>query len=126
MNKISMTSQVFSKRNMEVKPAYAGKFPMPTFNTKNMVDIICNHKKCGVKKKYAIDFASTQLRIIRLRKYPIDPKAYLELCNNLRNINSFTCDLILPPANFVCGGYTVFTLSVRPCVRPSVCNILFP
>ena len=24
------------------------------------------------------------------------------------------------PANFVCGGYTVFTLSVRPCVRPSV------
>ena len=87
---------------MEVKPAYAGKFPMPTFNTKNMVDIICNHKKCGVKKKYAIDFASTQLRIIRLRKYPIDPKAYLELCNNLRNINSFTCDLILPPTNFGC------------------------
>ena len=24
------------------------------------------------------------------------------------------------PANFVCGGYTVFTLSVRVCVRPSV------
>ena len=26
------------------------------------------------------------------------------------------------PANFVCGGYTVFTLSVcvRACVRPSV------
>ena len=32
--------------------------------------------------------------------------------------------LVIPPANFVCGGYTVFTLSVRPsvcpCVRPSV------
>ena len=28
--------------------------------------------------------------------------------------------LIIPPANFVCRGYTVFTLSVRPCVRPSV------
>ena len=28
--------------------------------------------------------------------------------------------IILPPANFVCGGYTVFTLSVRPCVRQSV------
>ena len=28
-------------------------------------------------KKYAIVFASTQLRINRLRKYPIDPKAYL-------------------------------------------------
>ena len=25
-----------------------------------------------------------------------------------------------PPANFVCGGYTVFTLSVRPSVRSCV------
>ena len=34
------------------------------------------------------------------------------------------------PANFVCRGYTVFTLSVRvsvrPCIRPSVRNALFP
>ena len=39
-----------------------------------------SRKKRGViffKKKYAIVFASTQLRITRLRKYPIDPKAYL-------------------------------------------------
>ena len=28
--------------------------------------------------------------------------------------------IIILPANFVCGGYTVFTLSVRPSVRPSV------
>ena len=28
----------------------------------------------------AFVFASTRLRIIRLRKYPIDPEAYLELC----------------------------------------------
>ena len=42
------------------------------------------NKKTGVitekivgSKKYAIVFASTQSRIIRLRKYPIDPKAYL-------------------------------------------------
>ena len=28
--------------------------------------------------------------------------------------------LLYPPANFVCRGYTVFTLSVRPCIRPSV------
>ena len=38
--------------------------------------------------------------------------------------------IIIPPANFVCGGYTVFTLSVRacmrPCVRPSVHKVLFP
>ena len=41
----------------------------------------CNQreKKGGVKKIliYAIVFASTQLRITRLCKYPIDPKAYL-------------------------------------------------
>ena len=38
--------------------------------------IVITEKKCGIKK-YAIVFASTQLRITRLRKYPIDPKAYL-------------------------------------------------
>ena len=31
-----------------------------------------------------------------------------------------TLQIIIPPANFVCRGYTVFTLSVRACVRPSV------
>ena len=31
------------------------------------------------------------------------------------------CVYLYPPANFVCGGYTVFTLSVRA----SVCNVLF-
>ena len=31
-----------------------------------------------------------------------------------------TLFVVIPPANFVCRGYTVFTLSVRPCVRPSV------
>ena len=29
--------------------------------------------------------------------------------------------IFIPPANFVCGGYTVFTLSVRACVHPCVC-----
>ena len=28
--------------------------------------------------------------------------------------------VVIPPANFVCGGYTVFTLSVCACIRPSV------
>ena len=32
----------------------------------------------------------------------------------------FKDNIIIPPANFVCGGYTVFTLSVPACVRPSV------
>ena len=51
---------------------------MATFNKKNMVDFICKHKKRRVKKS-AINFTSTQLRIIWLRKYPIDTKAFLEL-----------------------------------------------
>ena len=29
-------------------------------------------------------------------------------------------NIIIPPANFVCRGYTVFTLSIRPSVRVSV------
>ena len=43
---------------------------------------IITEKKTWRKKiwKYAIVFASTQLRITRLRKYPIDPKAYLGCC----------------------------------------------
>ena len=32
------------------------------------------------------------------------------------------CIIIITPANFVCGGYTVFMLSVRASVR----NVLFP
>ena len=55
---------------------YASTFPMVSCNKK-----MCNDskKKRGVKK-YAIVFASTQLRITRLCKYPIDPKAYLGCC----------------------------------------------
>ena len=41
---------------------YAGKFPMATFNKKNIVDIICNHKKSGVKNK------NTQL-ILQVRNW---------------------------------------------------------
>ena len=53
---------------------YASTFPMASCNKKT-----CNHrKKRGVKNmKIHNVFASTQLRITRLRKYPIDPKAYL-------------------------------------------------
>ena len=53
-------------------------FPMASCNKKTS-----NHrKKRGVKKNMKICnvFASTQLRITRLRKYPIDPKAYLGHC----------------------------------------------
>ena len=39
---------------------------------------------------------------------------YLYIASHL----SYT--FIIPPANFVCRGYTVFTLSVRPSVRLSV------
>ena len=61
---------------------YASTFPMPSCNKKR-----CDHRE---KKnlawkiwKYAIVFASTQLRITRLRKYPIDPKAYLGRCTGV-------------------------------------------
>ena len=39
---------------------------------------------------------------------------------------AFDIMFFIPPANFVCGGYTVFTLSVCACVHPSVRNVLFP
>ena len=35
----------------------------------------------SVNKNKGLKNNNTQLRIIRLRKYPIDPKAYQELCN---------------------------------------------
>ena len=41
----------------------------------------------------------------------------------------YISQLIIPPANFVCDGYTVFTLSVRAsvraCVRPSITFCFF-
>ena len=48
------------------------------------LEIMCNHcQKCCINKykKYAIVFASKQLRIARLGKCPIDPKAYLGRCS---------------------------------------------
>ena len=66
---------------------YASTFPMASCNMKT-----CNHRKMRRKKirKYAIVFASTQLRITRLRKYPIDPKAYLGRCKSLKDISIFS------------------------------------
>ena len=52
---------------------YAGTFAMASLNKKTC----CHRKNRSVKKKYAIIFVSTQSRITRLHKYPIDPKAYL-------------------------------------------------
>ena len=37
-----------------------------------------------------------------------------------------TSGFFIPPANFACGGYTVFTLSVRACVRACVRPCLRP
>ena len=61
---------------------YASTFPMASKKT-------CNHRKKTWHKKirkYAIVFASTQLRITRLRKYPIDPKAYLGRYGSMENL----------------------------------------
>ena len=59
---------------------YASTFPMASSCNKKR----CNQKKTWRKKNMKICncFASTQLRITRLRKYPIDPKAYLGRCNS--------------------------------------------
>ena len=50
---------------------------MASFNKKTYVITAKNVAYVFKKNKYAIVFASTQLRITRLRKYPIDLKAYL-------------------------------------------------
>ena len=53
---------------------YASTFPMASCNQKRCI----HRKKRGVKNmNCAIVFAITKLRLSRLRKYPIDPKAYL-------------------------------------------------
>ena len=48
--------------------------------------------------------------------------ALLKNCSMIIPPANFVCGgytvFIIPPANFVCGGYTVLTLSVRACVRP--------
>ena len=72
---------------------YASTFPMAACEKKT-----CNYrrKKRGVKNKYAIAFASTQLRITTLRKYSIDPKAYLGRCaiDNIKGILISWCVFI--------------------------------
>ena len=67
---------------------------------------------------------------------PLTPRFYIV---NLGFTGVYIVFLIIPPANCVCGwlyppqtvfvgGYTVFTLSVRPseCVCACVRNVLFP
>ena len=63
---------------------YASTFPTASCNKKTFI----HRKKTWRKKirKYAIVLASTQLRITRLRKYTIDPKAYLGCCLGVINI----------------------------------------
>ena len=43
---------------------------------------------------------------------PVSRQAFL--------FTQYLLKIFIPPANFVCGGYTVFTLFVRVSVRPSV------
>ena len=54
-----------------------------------------------------------------------DPRDKFFYSTLTRIMDTFSCStlfyvFIIPPANFVCRGYTVFTLSVRLCVRASV------
>ena len=61
------------ERQMMGVNKYAGTFAMASFNKKTCVIT----EKIVVLNKYTIVFASTQSKITRLRKYQIDPKAYL-------------------------------------------------
>ena len=115
----------------------------------------CKYQKdCLINKKYIVlfrvflyhplyYFAGFTTGII-----PSSGRGYFSTCLFAENIylNERVSQLLLncyfllfiPPANFVCGGHTVFTLSVRACVcvcvrpcvrpsvRPSVRNVLFP
>ena len=62
---------------------YASTFPMDWLHA--IRKCVITEKKMWRKKYIKIRncFASTQLRITRLRKYPIDPKAYLGRCYHL-------------------------------------------
>ena len=45
----------------------------------------------------------------------------VDICaNSWHNQPQINLGFIIPPANFVCGGYTVFTLSIHASVRVSV------
>ena len=59
---------------------------MASFNKKTYV-ITAKNVAYFFFKKYAIVFASTQLRIFRLSKYTIDPKAYLGRCGVPDEVN---------------------------------------
>ena len=61
-------------RKADDESKYVGTFAMASFDKKTYVIAAKTWRKNY--KKYAIVFASTQFRITRLRKYPIDPKAY--------------------------------------------------
>ena len=47
---------------------------------------------------------------------------FIGIMGGSRKLHQGALPMFIPPPNFVCGGYTVFTLSVRA----SVCNVLFP
>ena len=72
--------------------------------------------------KYRRDLVHQWVDLCKTSDIPIT-KNYNLIKNTVdaHQVGSIRMKLIfIPPANFVCGGYTVFTLSVRPCVRPSV------
>ena len=70
---------------------YVSTFPMASCNKKTCD----NRKKRGVKKYENTQLFLQELRITRLRKYPIDPKAHLGRCMD-GMVNMRTANFILP------------------------------
>ena len=61
-----------------------------------------------------------KITVIKTLLLPILNHLFISIPNPSEHIIKELNNIFIPPANFVCRGYTVFTLSVRPCVRPSV------
>ena len=63
-------------------------------------------------------YLSHDIEIILKSYFWLEKSYYFAICITLKL-------LLYPPQTLFVVGYTVFTLSVRPCVRPSVRNVLF-
>ena len=82
--------------------------------------ITCQFLFCGTKKVNRRFYRVKKIFLSFLRSIFLFP---VFLCSFI--IPFTENSVIIPPANFVCGGYTVFTLSVHPSIRVSVCDAVF-
>ena len=89
---------------------------------------ICRQSQ-SLAPTYLTPYKMAENRSLNFQEFTLCWKRYGSHHINLYPVE-LRCILFIPPANFVCGGYTVFTLSVRACVcvcvRASVCASVRP